>query len=75
MNTGKPRRQQQAPHSRVAAAPPLLEPRPAATGHDDDLTGLPDLGPTAALTRQVSPDRRAALAGLHRQCRPSKARS
>lgn len=75
MNTGRARRQQPAPRSRVAAALLSLEPMPAATGHDDDLTGLPDLGPTAALTRQVSPDRRAALAGLHRQCRPSKARS
>jgi hypothetical protein len=52
MNTGGGRRQQQAPQSRVAAAPLNLEPRPAAVGHDDDLTGLPDLGPTAALARR-----------------------
>ena len=75
MNTGRARRQQPAAQSRVAAPLPSLEPLPAATGHDDDLTGLLDLGPTATLARQVSADRRAAPAGLHRQCCPSKARS
>jgi len=75
MNAGGARRQQPAPQSRVAAAPLTLEPRPAAVGHDDALTGLPGLGPTAALARQVSPDRHAATAGVHRQRCPSKARS
>ena len=75
MNTGRARRQQPAPQSRVAAALLSLEPLPAATGHDDDLAGLPDLRLTATLAHQASPDRRAAPAGLHRQCCPSKARS
>lgn len=75
MNTGQARRQQPAPRSRVAAALLSLEPMPAATGHDDDLTGLPDLGPTAALARGITPDLHSPPACVHRECRPSKDRS
>lgn len=75
MNTGGGRRQEGAPQSLVAAAPPNLEPRPAAVGHDDALTGLPDLGPTAALARGITPDLHSPPACVHRECCPSKARS
>jgi hypothetical protein len=75
MNTGGLRHQRQAQQSRVATAPLILEQWPADMGHDIALTGLPDLGPTAALARQVSPGRHAAPAYVHRQCCPSKARS
>ncbi len=75
MNSGGGRRQRQAPQSRVAAAPLTVERGPAAMGHDDDLTGLSDLGPTAALARPVSPDRHAAPAVVCCQRCPSKGRS
>ena len=75
MNAGVGRRQQQAPRSQVTAALLNLEPRPAATGHDDALTGLPDLGPTAARGRCVSPNRHAAPSCVHRECCLSKAQS
>ena len=75
MNTGGGRLQQQAPLSRVAAAPLILEPRPAAVGHDDALIRLQDLWPTAALARQVTTDRHAAPSRVHRECCLSKARS
>ena len=75
MNTGPAGRQQPAQQSRVAAALLILEPLPAATGHDDDLTSLPDLRPTPTLARQASPDRHAAPAHVQRQCCPSRERS
>ena len=75
MKTGRARRQQPAPQSRVAAAPLNFESRPATVRHDDDLARLLDLRPTAAVARQASPDRRAATAGPYRQCCPSKSRS
>ena len=75
MNTGRARRQRQAPQSRVAATPLTLEQGPAAMGHDDALTGLPDLGPTAPLARPLSPDRHAAPARVRCQRCPSKERS
>ena len=75
MNTGWARRQQPAPQSLVATAPLTLEQWPAAMGDDYDLTGLLDLGSTAALARQVSPDRHAATCRVHRECCLSKARS
>jgi hypothetical protein len=75
MNAGGGRGQRQAPRSRVAAALLILEPRLAASGHDDAFTGVTDLGPTAALAREVSPDRHAAPAHVHRQCCPLRQRS
>lgn len=74
MNSGGGRRQRQAPQTRVATAPLNLEPRPTMR-HDDACSGLPDLGPTAALARRVSPDRHAAPSRVHRECCLSKARS
>ena len=75
MNAGGSRRQQQAPQSRLAAAPLNLERRLATMRHDDALTGLPGLGPTAALARQISPGRHAAPAQVQRQCCRSRERS
>ena len=75
MNAGGGRRHGQAPRSRVAVALLTLEPRLAAIRHGGACSGLPDLGPTAALTRQVSPDPQAAPARVCRQCCPSKERS
>jgi hypothetical protein len=75
MNSGGGRRQQQAPQSRVAAAPLNLVPRLAAVGHEDDLARLPGLGPTAAVARRVSPDRPAAPVRVRGHCSPSRERS
>lgn len=75
MNTGGSRRQQQAPHSRLAATLLILGPRPDAVGQEDDLARLPGPGPTAALAPQVSPDRHAAPVRVRGQCSPSRERS
>ena len=75
MNTGGSRRQQQAPHSRLAATLLILGPRPDAVGQEDDLARLPGPGPTAALARRASPDLPAAPSRVHRECCLSKAQS
>lgn len=75
MNTGGGRRQQRAPQSRMATAPLNFEPRTATMRPDDACSGLPNLGPTAALARPFSPDGHAAPSRVHRECCLSKAQS
>ncbi len=75
MNAGGGRRHRQAPQSRVAVALLTLEPRPTTMRHGDACSGLPDLGPTASLTRRVSPDLHAAPSRVHRECCLSMERS